>query len=94
MTLFSSSAAFRALMNIMGEIYERKSYRGVWQIVASVAFSILFLVTIYLSLAVLLTGEWLFQLAGAAVPPEQRHPALGTGSGCAFSSCSAWCSCS
>lgn len=63
MTLFSSSAAFRALMNIMGEIYERKSYRGVWQIVASVAFSILFLVTIYLSLAVLLTGEWLFQLA-------------------------------
>ena len=36
MTLFSSSAAFRALMNIMGEIYERKSYRGVWQIVASV----------------------------------------------------------
>ncbi len=62
MTLFSSSAAFRALMNIMGDIYDRKSYKGVWQIVASVAFSILFLVTIYLSLAVLLTGEWLFHL--------------------------------
>lgn len=61
MTLFSSSAAFRALMNIMGDIYERRSYRGVWQIAASVGFSILFLATIYLSLVVLLTGEWLFR---------------------------------
>ena len=62
MTLFASSAAFRALMNIMDDIYERKSYKGAWQIVASVAFSVLFLVTIYLSMAVLLTGDWLFQL--------------------------------
>lgn len=62
MTLFSSSAAFRALMNIMGDIYERKSFRGLWQILASVLFSVLFLITIYLSLVVLLTGEWLFQL--------------------------------
>lgn len=63
MTLFSSSAAFRALMNIMGDIYERKTYQGLWQIVASVGFSILFLITIYLSLVVLLTGGWLFQFA-------------------------------
>lgn len=62
MTLFSSSAAFRALMNIMGDIYERSSYQGLVQIVASVAFSILFLAAIYLSLVVLLTGGWLFQL--------------------------------
>lgn len=62
MTLFSSSAAFRALMNIMGDIYERSSYQGLIQIVASVAFSILFLAAIYLSLVVLLTGGWLFQL--------------------------------
>jgi len=62
MTLFSSSAAFRALMNIMGDIYERKSYQGLVQIAASVAFSILFLVTIYLSLIVLLTGGWLFHV--------------------------------
>lgn len=63
MTLFSSSAAFRALMNIMGDIYERSSYQGLVQVAASVAFSILFLVMIYLSLVVLLTGGWLFQLA-------------------------------
>ena len=62
MTLFSASAAFRALMNIMADIYERKSYHGVWQIVASFLFSILFLVTIYLSMVVVLTGDWLFHL--------------------------------
>lgn len=62
MTLFSASAAFRALMNIMDDIYERKSYTGLWQIVASVVFSILFLVTIYLSMVVVLTGNWLFTL--------------------------------
>ena len=62
MTLFTASAAFRALMNVMGDIYGRKSYRGLGQIIASVIFSILFLVTIYLSLVVVLTGGWLFQL--------------------------------
>ena len=63
MTLFSASAAFRALMNIMEDIYQRKSYRGVWRVAASLTFSLLFLLTIYLSLVVLLTGDWLFRLA-------------------------------
>lgn len=62
MTLFPASAAIRALMNIMDEIYGRKSYTGLWQIVASVAFSFLFLLTIYLSLVVVLTGGWFFHL--------------------------------
>ena len=60
MTLFSASAAMRALMNIMDEIYGRQSYPGIWQIVASVVFSVLFLATIYLSLVVVLTGNWFF----------------------------------
>ncbi len=62
MTLFPASAAIRALMNIMDEIYGRKSYAGLWQIVASVVFSVLFLLTIYLSLVVVLTGNWFFHL--------------------------------
>lgn len=61
-TLFSASAAFRTLMSTMDEIYDRNSYTGIWQVVASVVFSILLLLTIYLSMLVLLTGEWLFQL--------------------------------
>ncbi|MEG1241092.1 MAG: YihY/virulence factor BrkB family protein [Oscillospiraceae bacterium] len=62
MTLFPASAAFRALMNIMDDIYGRKGYTGVWQVVASVVFSVLFLITIYLSLIVLLTGNWFFHV--------------------------------
>ena len=62
MTLFSASAAMRALMNIMDEIYGRQSYSGIWQIVASVVFSVLFLVTIYLSVVVVLTGNWFFHM--------------------------------
>lgn len=61
-TLFSASAAMRALMNVIDDIYECRSYSGLWQIVASVAFSVLFLLTIYLSLVVVLTGNWFFHL--------------------------------
>jgi len=62
MMLFSASAAMRSLMNVMDDIYERRTYVGIWQIVASVAFSVLFLLTIYLSLVVVLTGNWFFHL--------------------------------
>ena len=68
MTLFSASAAFRALMNIMADIYGRTTYRGLGQVVASVAFSVLFLITIYLSLAVLLTGSWFLHLVETYLP--------------------------
>lgn len=63
MAVYSASAAFRALMNVMEDIYNRKSYRGVRQILASVVFSMLLLLTIYLSMVVVLTGEWLMNLA-------------------------------
>lgn len=63
MTLFTASAAFRALMNIMDDIYERQSYKGIGQLIASFLFSLLFLITIYLSIIVLFTGDWLIHLA-------------------------------
>lgn len=62
MTLVFASSAFRALMDIMEELYGRPGYSGLGKVAASVAFSFLFLVTIYLSLIVLLTGDWLFRL--------------------------------
>ena len=91
MTLFSASAAFRALMNIMEDLYGRKSYAGVWRIAASVAFSVLFLLTIYLALVVLLTGGWLFHLVERLFRLE-TVTLLGTGNGSAFCCCSCWCS--
>ena len=62
-TLFTASAAFRVLMHVMEEIYGRRSYRGLKRLGASLVFTLLFLLTIYLSLVVLLTGDWLFQAA-------------------------------
>ena len=76
MTLFSASAAFRALMNIMEDLYGRKSYAGVWRIAASVAFSVLFLLTIYLALVVPHRRVAL-PSGGAPVSPGNGHPALG-----------------
>lgn len=59
-----ASAAMRGLMNIMHEIYGRATFLGLWQIGASLLFSALLLVTVYLSLAVVVTGNWFFHLLG------------------------------
>lgn len=60
--LWFASAAMRTLMGAIDDLYGRKTYKGGWFVIASVAFSALFLVTIYLSLAVVLTGNWFFHL--------------------------------
>jgi membrane protein len=52
----------RALMKIMDDIYGKANYPGLWGIVVSVAFSLLLLITIYLSIVVVLTGNWFFHL--------------------------------
>lgn len=68
MTLFFASGAMRALMNIMDDIYGRKSFRGVLQVVVSVVFSLLLLVTMYLSMVVVLTGNWFLHLLERYLP--------------------------
>lgn len=68
MTLFSASAAVRGLMDVMADIEGHRSYTGLHQIFASVVNSILLLFTIYLSILVLLTGNWLFQLVEEHFP--------------------------
>ena len=77
MTLFSASAAFRALMNIMDDLYEQKRYEGLRQVAASVLYSVLLLVTIYVSGVVVLTGNWFFHLLEDLLPfdlPETNWP--------------------
>lgn len=68
MTLFFASGAMRSLMNIMDDIYGRKGYGGIVQVVVSVVFSILLLITIYVSIAVVLTGNWFFHLIERYLP--------------------------
>lgn len=62
MTVLPASAAVRGLMNIMHEIYGRATFRGLSQLVASILFALLLLVTIYLSIVVVVTGNWFFHL--------------------------------
>ena len=57
-------------MNIMHEIYGRANFQGFWQLVASVLFAILLLATIYLSMAVVVTGNWFFRLLGQLLDLE------------------------
>lgn len=63
-TLLCASAGVRSLLNIMEEIYGNATFRGFKRLVASFAISILLIIAIYFSLAVVLTGNWFFHLIG------------------------------
>lgn len=65
LTVLFASAAIRGLMSIMGDIYGRSNFAAIWQqVVASVLFSVLLVITIYLSMAVVMTGSWFFHMLG------------------------------
>lgn len=70
MAMLFASAAVRSLMNIMQEIYGRTTFRGVGQLIASILFSFLLLVTIYLSMAVVVSGNWFFHTLGTLLGLE------------------------
>lgn len=62
--LLSASAGLRVVLDTMDELYEHPRDTGLRRIVLSVVFSLLFLVTIYLSIVVVLTGDWFFRWLG------------------------------
>ena len=72
-----ASAAMRGLMNIMHEIYGRATFLGLRQIGASVLFSMLLLITVYLSMAVVVTGNWFVHLMGQVLRLEGLVERLG-----------------
>ena len=78
MTVLFASAAVRGLMNIMHEVYGRSTFRGLSQLVASILFSLLLLFTIYLSLAVVVTGNWFFNLIEEVFHLERLAERFGT----------------
>lgn len=67
-TIWSSSAAFRALMNVMDDIYGRRRRTGLRQLAVSMLYSALLLVAIYGSVIVVLTGEWFVRLLERWLP--------------------------
>ena len=68
--LISASAALRVLLDTMDELYDHPRDTGVRRIVVSVLFSVLFLVTVYLSILVIFTGEWFLHWLGTVMPGQ------------------------
>ncbi|MCI8869829.1 MAG: YihY/virulence factor BrkB family protein [Lawsonibacter sp.] len=66
----SASAGLRTLLHAMDRLYGREAARGPGRLVLSVALSVLFLLTIYLSVVVIFTGEWFFRLLERCLPRE------------------------
>jgi len=67
--VISASAGLRVLLDTMDEMYD--NHGGGWNnFIVSIVFSLLFLVTLYLSVFVILTGDWFFKLLGGLLPKE------------------------
>ncbi len=68
--LISASAGLRTLLAAMDELHGGTSVHPLRRLVLSVLLSALFLLTIYLSVVVIFTGEWFFRLLELHLP---RH---------------------
>ena len=66
--LLSASAGLRTLLKTMDELYQVRHVSSLRRVVVSVALSLLFLLTIYLSIVVIFTGDWFFQVLEARLP--------------------------
>lgn len=70
--LVSASAGMRTLLATMDELHGAADVNPLARVAFSVALSALFLLTIYLSVIVIFTGEWFFRLLEENLP---RHAA-------------------
>ncbi len=64
LTVFFASAAIRGLTTFMRELYDRPKTWRPMQFLYSILFAFLLLITIYLSMVVMLTGNWFFHVLG------------------------------
>ncbi len=68
--ILSASAALRVLLDTMDELYDHPRNTGVRRIAVSVLFSLLFLVTVYLSVLVIFTGDWFLRWLAGVMPQQ------------------------
>lgn len=64
----SASAGLRTLLQTMDELYQVRHVNSLHRLILSVALSLLFLLTIYLSIVVIFTGDWFFRLLESRLP--------------------------
>lgn len=66
--LLSASAGLRTLLLTMDGLYQVENLHSLRRAAVSVLLSALFLITVYLSIAVILTGDWFFHLLESRLP--------------------------
>ena len=66
--LLSASAGLRTLFLAMDELYQNARPHALRRLALSVALSLLFLLTVYLSVVVIFTGDWFFGLLREHLP--------------------------
>lgn len=66
--LIASSAAFRSLHNIIGEIQGSSRYMGIFKFVASFIYSLVLMVSIYFAALVVVTGSWFLDYVKSLLP--------------------------
>lgn len=64
----TSAAAFRSLHAIMGDIQGAARFRGIFALLFSFVFSLIFMAAIYFSIIVMITGNWIFNYIGGIFP--------------------------
>ena len=84
MSALFASAAVRGLMNIMHEIYGRATFQGFRQLIASLIFAVLLLITIYLSITVVVTGNWFFHMLSQLLRLENLVAQVSTWQWCKY----------
>lgn len=67
--LISASAGLRTLLQTMDELYHEPPNTSLGRLILSVVLSVLFLLTVYLSIVVIFTGEWFFRFLETHLPP-------------------------
>ena len=66
--VLSASAGLRTLFHTLDRLYGRPPGQGLGRIVLSVAMSALFLLAVYLSAVIVVTGGWFFQMLEEHLP--------------------------
>ena len=66
--LLSASAGLRTLLKTMDELYGVRHTSSLRRLAVSLALSLLFLLTIYLSIVVIFTGDWFFPFLETHLP--------------------------
>lgn len=64
----TSAAAFRSIHSIMGDIQGVSRFKGIFALLFSFVFSLIFLAACYFAAIVMVTGNWLISYAGRLLP--------------------------